>query len=90
MRKPYNGLLATGSLSQATRDIRDRAECIGWRLFRAGSENRWGLRCLADHSKVVRGRNLKEITQNLVELEGLDNDSHLCHKPALTRYERKN
>ena len=65
MRKPYNGLLATGSLSQAARDIRDRAERIGWRLFRAGSENRWGLRCLADHSKVVRGSNLKEISHHL-------------------------
>jgi len=80
MRNPYNGPLATGGISPATRAIRDRAELLGWRLFRGGGYEPWGLRCLADNSKVRRAVNLSELTVHLQVLTSIHRHARIANQ----------
>lgn len=55
-------------LSRRVRILRDIAESQGWRLFRGGGDEPWGIRCLKRPDAVRRGRNLDEITQKICDI----------------------
>ena len=55
------GFLPDFGLSPRARLLRDTAESLGWRLFRGGGGEPWGIRHLKRPEVVRRGRNLDEI-----------------------------
>ena len=66
--KRIPAFLVDMGLSRRARMLRDIAESQGWRLFRGGGGEPWGIRKLSRPDLVLRGASLDEIAQKICDI----------------------